>query len=273
MRKSRLEGLYGLACPGSRSDSAGSGLVPPIAAPRSSCCCWRPRASWAVSGRCRAPGRAAWGAAALVALSAFQVWYAQEARAYARLGMLALAAAVLSLALERKITAKLYEFFYKETPEERERGYLGDLLVQPRTTKEIRAYVLADYLLGRHHKLSEDLYEQRRQMYRAGTRISLLTGLITGTALGLAYLFVAQRALHGAINPGGVVLVIGAFTSVSSTLSQLSSTFVAVDQHTTFLDDYFSFLSVGPLVAVPAPPRPAPGSTRGSRPPRLRCGG
>jgi ATP-binding cassette subfamily B protein len=172
--------------------------------------------------------------------------------------VLALAAAALSLGLERKITAKLYEFFYQETPEERERGYLGDLLVQPRTTKEIRAYVLADYLLGRHRRLSEDLYEQRRQMYRAGTRISLLTGLVTGTALGLAYLFVAQRALHGAINPGGVVLVIGAFTAVSGTLSQLSSTFVAVDQHTTFLDDYFAFLSVGPLVPVPAQPHPAP---------------
>src|SRR6266516_872461 len=61
--------------------------------------------------------------------------------------ILALAAAVLSLALERRVTSRLYEFFYKETPEEREREYLGDLLVQPRSTKEIRAYVLADYLL------------------------------------------------------------------------------------------------------------------------------
>ena len=59
------------------------------------------------------------------------------------------------------MTSKLYEFFYKETPEEREREYLGDLLVQPRTTKEIRAYVLSDYLLGRHQKLSEDLFKQR----------------------------------------------------------------------------------------------------------------
>ena len=66
--------------------------------------------------------------------------------------VLALAAAVLSLALERRVTTRLYEFFYKETPEEREREYLGDLLVQPRTTKEIRAYVLADYLLGRHRR-------------------------------------------------------------------------------------------------------------------------
>jgi hypothetical protein len=49
-------------------------------------------------------------------------------------------------------------------------------------------------------------------------------------------------------DPGGVVLVIGAFTSVSSTLAQISSTFVSVDQHTTFLDDYFSFLSIDELV-------------------------
>ena len=37
--------------------------------------------------------------------------------------ILALASAVLSLALERRITSRLYEFYYKETPEEREREY------------------------------------------------------------------------------------------------------------------------------------------------------
>ena len=173
---------------------------------------------------------------------------------------LALAAAGLSLALERRVTAKLYEFFYKETPEEREREYLGDLLVQPRTTKEIRAYVLADYLLGRHRDRSEELYRQRELMYRSGTRISMLTGLVTGTALALAYLFVAIEGVRGAIDPGGVVLVIGAFTTVSGTLSNISSTFVAVDQHTTFLDDYFSFLSIDRLIPVKAPARDVPRS-------------
>src|SRR6476469_1576069 len=105
--------------------------------------------------------------------------------------LLAIAAALLSLALERRMTTRLYEFFYKETPEEREREYLGDLLVQPRNTKEIRAYVLADYLLGRHNTLSEELYQQRVRMYRSATRTSLLTGLVTGTTLALAYVFVA----------------------------------------------------------------------------------
>lgn len=52
--------------------------------------------------------------------------------------------------------------------------------------------------------------------------------------------------------------MIGAFTSVSATLGQVSSTFVAVDQHTTFLDDYFSFLAIEPLVPVPAEPHSVP---------------
>jgi ATP-binding cassette subfamily B protein len=172
--------------------------------------------------------------------------------------ILALLAAVLSLVIERRVTARLYEFFYKETPEEREREYMGDLLAQPRTTKEIRAYVLADYLLGRHRKLSDDLFKQREEMYRSATRVSLLTGFVSGTTLALAYLFVAVQGAAGSINPGGVVLVIGAFTSVAATLGNISSTFVAVDQHTTFLDDYFSFLSIEPLVPAPAAPHPVP---------------
>jgi ATP-binding cassette subfamily B protein len=174
--------------------------------------------------------------------------------------ILALLAAVLSLALERRVTSQLYEFFYKETPEEREREYMGDLLAQPRTTKEIRAYVLADYLLGRHRTLSENLFKLREQMYRSATRVSLLTGLVSGTTLALAYLFVAVQGVAGTIDPGGVVLVIGAFTSVAGTLGNISSTFVAVDQHTTFLDDYFSFLAIEPLVPVPAKPHVMPRS-------------
>ena len=177
--------------------------------------------------------------------------------------VLALAAALLSLVLERQVTSRLYEFFYKETPEEREREYMGDLLAQPRTTKEIRAYVLADYLLARHQRLSEDLFHLREQMYRSATRVSMLTGLVSGTTLALAYLFVAAQGAAGTIDPGGVVLVIGAFASVAGTLGNISSTFVAVDQHTTFLDDYFSFLAMEPLVPVPATPQLVPARLTG----------
>jgi len=172
--------------------------------------------------------------------------------------VLALVAPLVSVVLERRVTVEMYEMFYQETPEEREREYLGDLLVQPRTTKEIRAYVLPAYLLERHRTLSEQLFALRERMFRSATRVSLLTGLVGGTALAAAYVFVAWRGAAGLISPGGVVLVIGAFASVAGTLGSISSTFVAVDQHTTFLEDYFSFLSIEPLVPVPPAPRPLP---------------
>lgn len=172
--------------------------------------------------------------------------------------VLALGAAFLSLALESRVTTKLYKYFYKETPDEREREYLGGLLVQPKNTKEVRAFVLADYLLGRHRKLSDDLFRQREKMFRMGSRMSLLTGIVTGTVLALAYVFVAIKGIHGTISPGAVVLVVGAFTAVSGTLGNISSTFVAIDQHTTFLEDYFSFLGIGTLVPVLSTPRSLP---------------
>jgi len=172
--------------------------------------------------------------------------------------VLALAASFLSMAIESRVTAKLYKYYYKETPEERERQYIGDLFVQPRIIKEIRAFVLGDYLLGRYRKLSEDLFRQREQIFASSKRIYMFSGIVAGTVLGLAYVFVALRGIAGTISPGAVVLVIGAFTAVSGTLGQITSTFVSVDQHTAFLEDYFSFLSIGPLVPVPPHPRSIP---------------
>jgi ATP-binding cassette subfamily B protein len=172
--------------------------------------------------------------------------------------VLALLASFLSMAIESRVTAKLYKYYYKETPEERERQYIGDLFIQPRIIKEIRAFVLGDYLLGRYSKLSEDLFRQREQIFASSKRIYMFSGIVAGTVLGLAYVFVALRGIAGTISPGAVVLVIGAFAAVSGTLGQITSTFVSVDQHTAFLEDYFSFLSIGPLVHVPTSPRSIP---------------
>ena len=176
------------------------------------------------------------------------------ARLHWLLVVLALATSLLSLIIESRVTSRLYKYYYQETPEERERNYIGELLIQPRTIKEVKAYVLADYLLGRHKKISDHLFKQREKMYQSGVRISMISGIVTGTTLALAYLFVGLRGIQGTIDPGGVVLVIGAFSSVAGTLGQISSTFVAVDQHTRFLGDYFSFLKIEALLPVSEKP-------------------
>jgi ABC-type multidrug transport system fused ATPase/permease subunit len=69
---------------------------------------------------------------------------------------------------------------------------------------------------------------------------------------------VAIKGMHGTINPGAVVLVMVRLLLWPERWGNISSTFVAVDQHTTFLDDYFSFLSVEQLVPVPSKPQVIP---------------
>jgi ATP-binding cassette subfamily B protein len=118
----------------------------------------------------------------------------------ALLVVLALGSAVLCVLLEGRVTTRLYGFVYNKTPEERERVYFGDLLVQPKIAKELRAYVLPDHLLSRHRQLSESLFQERAQVYRRKGRVSMFTGLATGSALAAPYVFVALRGIDGTID-------------------------------------------------------------------------
>jgi hypothetical protein len=71
---------------------------------------------------------------------------------------------------------------------------------------------------------------------------------------------VAVQALPGNDpHRAAVVLVIGAFTSVIGHRSaHISSTFVRSISTPRFLEDYFSFLAIGPLLPVPVPARDVP---------------
>jgi hypothetical protein len=51
--------------------------------------------------------------------------------------------------------------------------------------QEVRAFVLADYLLG-DRKLSEELLQDDRKCCGC-SRMSVITGIVTGTILALAY--------------------------------------------------------------------------------------
>lgn len=157
---------------------------------------------------------------------------------YALMG-LAFASALASLICERRITVRLYGLFYTDTPEERERDYLGSLLMQPHSLREVVTYGLAGVLLTRHTALSASLLRRREDVYRSALGMSIVAGLAAGSGLALSYVFLATQSSRGAIAPGDIVLVIGACLSLSSTLNHFSTACVAIEQHAAFLDDYF----------------------------------
>jgi hypothetical protein len=67
---------------------------------------------------------------------------------------------VLTLVLESRVTTRLYKYYYKETPK-KENVSISAICWYNQKYKRSKAYVLADYLLGRQ-KLSDDLFNNGR---------------------------------------------------------------------------------------------------------------
>jgi ATP-binding cassette subfamily B protein len=137
---------------------------------------------------------------------------------------------------------------------ERQRGYLYNLLTSKEPAKEVRAFDLASFLRGRYDRL----YEQRLTELRATAhrRLRLLaagTLGMTATIAALLWLALHQRlSLAEAGTAAGAVLVLGErlMTSVSSAGMLYESA--------RFLEDFTTFVDLGPAITARRPDGPAP---------------
>src|SRR5579884_618619 len=94
---------------------------------------------------------------------------------------------VPNVLIQKRMTARLYAFWWDETPEDRERVYLGELLHLPRTAKELRSFHLGPHLADRHNRLGLRQYERMRRLYRAYEATSLIISVVSGLTIALAY--------------------------------------------------------------------------------------
>jgi ATP-binding cassette subfamily B protein len=172
--------------------------------------------------------------------------------------VLVLASILPAIVMQQRVNKQIYSFWWVETPDDRERGYLSELLSQPRTSKEIRSFALHDHFGRRQLQLGEDHYERMVKLYRLYDRYVLFTSVVAGAALAAAYAFVSWRGIQGLLTPGALTAVIAAFAAITQQLNLLTSSLVSLDQHATFLDDYFSFLEIDPLLPIADPPTPLP---------------
>jgi len=172
--------------------------------------------------------------------------------------VLSLVSLLPSVAIQRSINRKLYDFWFDTTTEERERWYARDMASQPTMAKELRSFGAGGYFLARYQRITDERYAKLSLLYRRATLLAVIAGLGTGIALALAYGFVGARGLAGELTPGDLTAAIGGFTAITSQASLISGSLLSIEQHARFLDDYFAFLAVEPLVKTPAAPRALP---------------
>jgi ATP-binding cassette subfamily B protein len=176
---------------------------------------------------------------------------------------LAVLAAVLAIPLNCNATQRWYRFENDWQEQVRQRYYLRWLAVDRAAGKDVRAFGLADALLERHGRLVAEHFRAKMRMHRLDMRLHAAGGILSGLAVGGAFLFLASLADHGTLSPGSATAAVGALSGFAAAVSGLSMSLLQVEQHATFLDDYFSFLDLPPLLPIAGSPASLPAGALG----------
>jgi len=163
-------------------------------------------------------------------------------------------AIVPSLIIQRRVLRWFFELRTVDTPAERERMYMADLLGAPTFAKEIRSFGLAGHLLGRFTAIADEQARDSSRLLRRAAAWSTVSATCTAGAVAAAYYFIAARGLAATLTPGDLAAGFGAFTVSAGQANALAFMFGQLERYATFFDDYRAFMAAEPLVPVPAEP-------------------
>jgi ATP-binding cassette subfamily B protein len=141
-----------------------------------------------------------------------------------------------------------YSLSRRRTPQRRELDYVRYIGASDETAKEVKLFNLSGFLIDRFKELSERFYQEnkklavRRSLW--GTFFSLL-----GT-LGYygAYVFIISATVKGQISIGDLTFLAGSFRQLRGLLDSILSRFTAVSQGAIYLQDFFEFFQIIPLM-------------------------
>ncbi|HEU4608543.1 MAG TPA: ABC transporter transmembrane domain-containing protein, partial [Chitinophagaceae bacterium] len=141
-----------------------------------------------------------------------------------------------------------YSLSRRRTPQRRELDYVRYIGASDETAKEVKLFNLSGFLIDRFKELSDRFYQEnkklsvRRSLW--GTFFSLL-----GT-LGYygAYVFIISATVKGQISIGDLTFLAGSFRQLRGLLDSILSRFTAVSQGAIYLQDFFEFFQIIPLM-------------------------
>jgi ATP-binding cassette subfamily B protein len=148
-----------------------------------------------------------------------------------------------------------YRFFWRRTPLERRLAYLWHLMTGKDPAKELRAFDLAPFLLGRHSELYDERLGELRELVRKRTQISLLANLAPPAFLGAAmgYLLVSGR-----LSLAQVAIAGWGVYQFGQRLQGIAFGAGSLYESALFIEDFSSFSALRPQVEAARPTDVAP---------------
>ena len=174
-------------------------------------------------------------------LVAFQPWL---------LGLLLLAVVPAFLG-ESHFNERSYSLSHSWTPERRELDYLRQTGASDDTAKEVKIFGLSDFLIARFETLSDQFYRQNKALALRRAGWGTVFAAVGAAGYYGAYLYIIQQAAVGVISIGQLTFLAGSFARLRSLLEGILSRFSQVADGALYLQDFFDFFQIQPLIVRP----------------------
>ena len=174
--------------------------------------------------------------------------------------VLLVVAVLPSFMSEAYFSRSSYSLVRSWTPQRRELDYLRYIGASVETAKEVKVFGLDRFLADRFGKLAAEYYKLNSALAIRRTLWGTLLQIGGVLAYYGAYVLIVIRTIAGLLTIGDLTFLSGSFNRLQNQLQSLLSNFTRITESALYLQDYFDFLALEPLIrdmpnAQPAPAR------------------
>ena len=163
---------------------------------------------------------------------------------------------------ESHFNERSYSLVWGWTPERRELDYLRYTGASDETAKEIKMFGLSDFLIDRFKFLSDKYYHENKKIAVKRAGWGALFATIGSAGYYAAYVYIIYRTISGQLSIGDLTFYAGSFSTMRSRLEDILNRFSKIAESALYLQDYFDFFNLQPLIKAPVQPRPFPNPIR-----------
>ncbi|MEP6794706.1 MAG: ABC transporter ATP-binding protein [Saprospiraceae bacterium] len=176
--------------------------------------------------------------------------------------LILIVAVVPSFLSEAYFSRSSYSLVRSWTPQRRELDYLRYIGASVETAKEIKVFGLDNFLTDRFGRIASEYYLVNKVLAIKRTLWGTLLQVSSVLAYYGAYILIIIRTVSGVLSVGDMTFLSGSFNRLQNQLQNLLSTFTRITESALYLQDYFDFLAITPLIKDEADGIEAPGIIR-----------
>ena len=141
-----------------------------------------------------------------------------------------------------------YSLVRSWTPQRRELDYLRYIGASVETAKEVKVFGLEKFLSGRFSKIATEYYKANRIIAIRRTMWGMVLQILSVLAYYGAYILIIIKTVGGILTVGDLTFLSGSFNRLQNQLQNLLSTFNRITESALYLQDYFDFLAIVPMI-------------------------